>query len=517
MTDKTIRKSISSKESPIPSLGTTSERTPSEEAATLRPREGERSHLDAAYSRIFFDYFKRIRFDGFLKHAKSVAYILDEIVSCSQSLTHTNKIAHCIVVFGNSSGDFAEVYAWSRELYKLPATRKEKIEELALQVLRTKQSLIHTSINMTLPVLVAIRNQKVLAYTQQREAFQRLETKTGKESLVAEGGEILFKIAKIIEKVIPRERGATSDSILIVPSSPRSQLGASASIRAALICFLSRDAETTDQVAWINSYIELEHISLALLSINELGSAFEVDRHKEKTRILEGTRQLTHLFVHSFGQCSRRITQARLQLEELPPPQSNSSLASRRKSILSELASVAADLQAIKEAVLSPLSELNWNRTGNVGDAIAQARNIFDGQLRKQGIDLLIENNFSGSTVVGIDTFILARLLENLFENSLRALEGCDVKKKIIIRVIENLDQNQVIVEVEDNGCGLPKDFNDWAYKTRGKSEWASGSSTGVGLFACRALLQMFGGDIDVRTSLMAQMSTCASIKLMID
>jgi signal transduction histidine kinase len=109
---------------------------------------------------------------------------------------------------------------------------------------------------------------------------------------------------------------------------------------------------------------------------------------------------------------------------------------------------------------------------------------------------------------IKVDRVRLGQVLWNLLENSRSACD-CD-KGKIVVWLKTDTKQNQVRIEVHDNGPGidpqvLPNIFEPFfTTKTKG---------TGLGLAICRRIVDAFGGELKVTCG----ETTCFAISLPAD
>lgn len=476
-------------------------------------RDDELQTFEAAYSRIFYDYYRRVQGELFKEHSKAADFILDSIVQVSRSNQDiSNFITHALLYLSNRTGSFSTLYASSRGLRQLRASAKDHLNEALSDAARAgKKSLFNWALATGETVLLKIVSSpdQVAAYWRRKHIFPRITADiTPTEHLV--------EAYRIVTTEVMSGPSATSepirDFLLLIPVASPSMRDED-SILALFIGFLGAELKSNQEHAWPRSHAELDQIALALLPFLDLGAVYEIQREREKNRILDSTRQLTTLFVHSFGQCSRRVSSVGDELED-------ASVLSKKgvAKLTAELRSVASDLKAIKRQVLAPLSELQWGRTGRLDEAVRIALHGFEETFKINKIKYLADLDAVGAAIIAIDSLILGKILENVFENAVKALATETDDRRIELHGWCDLPQGSSIsLEIADNGCGLPPGYDRWIYKTKGRSEWKSGQSTGVGLFASHALLKMFGGDIRVENSKRPGMSTSVTLELPVD
>ncbi len=128
-------------------------------------------------------------------------------------------------------------------------------------------------------------------------------------------------------------------------------------------------------------------------------------------------------------------------------------------------------------------------------DLVRQVVNIMenDGVLRGAAIDI---HSTNASKVVFGDKIQLQQVLLNLIIN---ALEACafESKKRVVIRT--DIDAfRKVLISVSDNGPGVdPNDLEALFqpfYTTKKEG-------LGIGLFVCRSIIQMYGGELTARNN----------------
>lgn len=93
----------------------------------------------------------------------------------------------------------------------------------------------------------------------------------------------------------------------------------------------------------------------------------------------------------------------------------------------------------------------------------------------------------------------LSRIMSNLIDNSIEALEGVTKTKKIEIQIL-NKEKNSYSIIVRDNGKGIEKSVLPLLFK-RGASfgkEHSNKSGTGLGLYYCQAKISEWGGSCKI-------------------
>lgn len=91
----------------------------------------------------------------------------------------------------------------------------------------------------------------------------------------------------------------------------------------------------------------------------------------------------------------------------------------------------------------------------------------------------------------------LKHILMNLIQNAIEAVE--EKTDIIIIRAYE--DKDNIIIECQDNGCGIAKDNLEYLFNPFFTTK-PPGEGTGLGLYVVYSEIKYLGGDIDVNSTL---------------
>jgi signal transduction histidine kinase len=147
------------------------------------------------------------------------------------------------------------------------------------------------------------------------------------------------------------------------------------------------------------------------------------------------------------------------------------------------------DVQKIESHTLQ-LKKVRIDLNALISDLVADCRKQLLNE-KKESIRFLTELNFSKPIILYADKDRLARVIDNMLNNSVKfTKEGT-----IVTTVKEREDQqrHEVIVSVKDTGSGidldiLPKLFSKFVTK--------SYHGTGLGLYICKAIVEAHGGKI---------------------
>jgi signal transduction histidine kinase len=109
--------------------------------------------------------------------------------------------------------------------------------------------------------------------------------------------------------------------------------------------------------------------------------------------------------------------------------------------------------------------------------------------------DVSIEVDIADGVVAQLDTRRMSQALINLLMNGIQSMEGCG--GQVTVRALLNSDQHQLIIEVEDEGCGIdaktiPRVFDPF-FSTKDVDR-----GTGLGLYVTYGIIKKHNGDIAV-------------------
>lgn len=132
-----------------------------------------------------------------------------------------------------------------------------------------------------------------------------------------------------------------------------------------------------------------------------------------------------------------------------------------------------------------------------VNDAIREIVSL-TAQMAKYN-NVTIETDLSqGIPYIRISPSELQQVILNLINNAIDAMEKIGGTIKIETK-ISKLERNHVVVSIQDDGPGIPKDnltrIFDPFFTTK-----AVGKGTGLGLSICYGIVQKMGGKIDVQS-----------------
>ncbi len=160
---------------------------------------------------------------------------------------------------------------------------------------------------------------------------------------------------------------------------------------------------------------------------------------------------------------------------------------------LLELSSLEAQQNA---APLRPALFREWVDAGQITHQVGQTLQPL---LDKKQMKLRVENT-EDLHPVDADPFRLEQVLLNLIEN---AIKYSRVESEIQVRW-KNLGEKEVVLEVLDQGEGIPRETLPWVFERFYRADRSRGRSTGgagLGLAIVRQIAEMHGGRVEAESS----------------
>ena len=124
---------------------------------------------------------------------------------------------------------------------------------------------------------------------------------------------------------------------------------------------------------------------------------------------------------------------------------------------------------------------------------ISESVKTFLPNASERGILLVTELSFSNAPI-SIDLISMRRLMHNLLDNALKFTEK---EGQIVVRTHTN--HNRLIIEVEDNGCGIPEEVQEYLFQRfkHGHQGKHFSPGSGLGLYLCKKIADLHAGDIE--------------------
>ena len=111
--------------------------------------------------------------------------------------------------------------------------------------------------------------------------------------------------------------------------------------------------------------------------------------------------------------------------------------------------------------------------------------------LKKDKVDFIVENHYS-HMVLDTDVQNIGHILEQIIINAIQFTE------KGSIRVRYDYTGDQLIVAVEDTGCGIPQHLTEQIFE---RFSTGANNGTGLGLSICKELVRLLGGNINIKST----------------
>lgn len=132
----------------------------------------------------------------------------------------------------------------------------------------------------------------------------------------------------------------------------------------------------------------------------------------------------------------------------------------------------------------------------DVSEELRTAWSSMKGSAQMHGIELTLDISKAEGVQIEVDPFRLQQIIGNLMSNALKF-----TPKGGRISLSARLDGDDVVIEVEDTGRGIPEEaipqlFNKFYQVAQGDTRVAGGA--GLGLFICKQLVEVQGGTINV-------------------
>ncbi len=105
----------------------------------------------------------------------------------------------------------------------------------------------------------------------------------------------------------------------------------------------------------------------------------------------------------------------------------------------------------------------------------------------------------AGTPLIKGDLERLQEVFLNLFINAYHAMTGKKDRRIVVTSQVDPSDANFVVIEFSDNGAGMSDDIMKKLF-TYGYTTKPTGRGSGIGLYMCRYIVELHGGEIKVRS-----------------
>jgi signal transduction histidine kinase len=176
-------------------------------------------------------------------------------------------------------------------------------------------------------------------------------------------------------------------------------------------------------------------------------------------------------------------------------------LADRMKEIPDATSGDVALIQSISNEVerITKISEeyLSYSRLPrydfydrDLNSVVAETCQVFQAEFQKSGVVFTLLTEYSGGAVP-IDENRLKQALMNLLKNAITACQ--DSRREIWVRTKNSASGNDAIIEIEDNGIGIPTETQDKIFNAFYTTHVRG---TGLGLTITKQIVEDHGGKI---------------------
>jgi len=228
-----------------------------------------------------------------------------------------------------------------------------------------------------------------------------------------------------------------------------------------------------------------------LLTLRDTGSARELEQELEVSRRLAAIGRLTANVGHEVkNPINAMVVHLELLRGKLAGGSFDSQSAQKHVAIL-------ADEMHRLDRVVQTLADFSRPmdlelRDHDLRRVVEQTVELAGEELKEHGV--AVESNAPASPVpVRVDSELVRQALLNLLLNAMQAMQGGG-----LLRVSVRRDQRAAIVEVADNGVGIPESLLprifDLYFTTKPRG-------SGIGLAMTYRILQLHGGSLEVRSN----------------
>ena len=392
--------------------------------------------------------------------------ILISLYISNQIMTPINKLKAAIKEVSNKNFKYKiEETGSSSEIKQLTTQFNRMIEKLQkynrmninkLKDEKNKSEAIVNNINNPLIVLDN-ENRIILLNQRSRELFDIKEDEGNKHFLELINNENLFN--KIKETANGEESSGTNPVEIKNGKSRYYKV--------------STNSITTEQGDLKYTVVVLENIT-ELKKVDDLKSEFvSTVSHEFRTPLTSMNMGLELILKENVGE----INQDQKELLEATLEDTNR---------LNELVNDLLDLSKIESGRV----EMNMDKT-NVKNLVEKTAGLFEQQAQENEIELQIDD-IPDDLYANADPNKISWVLSNLLGNALRYAQNGDY-----IKIAANKKGNRIYMSVEDNGKGIPEEYQDKIFEKfvrAGDEEEKKGS--GLGLAIAKEIVEAHNGSI---------------------
>ena len=252
------------------------------------------------------------------------------------------------------------------------------------------------------------------------------------------------------------------------------------SIESGADDFLTKPIVKIEMLTRIKSLIRVKRLH------DELEKSYQDLKDLEKTK-----ENLTQMIIHDLKNPLTGI-KANLEIvamEELHDTKECLDAAQRSADLLHNMIQDLLDISKLEEGKLTLMRE-----AVSVGDLADEAKLEIDApaQAEDKEIKLAIPPDLP---TVAMDKVLIYRVISNLLLNAVK-----HTGRGGIITLGARIDGDEILIEVVDNGHGIPAEFLDTIFEKFGQVETRQRAGTGLGLTFCKMAVEAHGGRIRVES-----------------
>jgi signal transduction histidine kinase len=269
------------------------------------------------------------------------------------------------------------------------------------------------------------------------------------------------------------------------------QIGLSAGELSRRIGVLREDLIRQTAVVAVISMVLLVAAYVSVWQLLRRSRRLEVQAAEAERMAYIGTLAsgLAHEIRNPLNSLNLNMQMLEEEIDERGPAPPDKRLLSITRSEISRLERLVTDFLAYAKPRPLELEEIP------VARLLERVPEVLAGEIQKRGARVEVEDRSSGASV-RVDRGQMTQLLLNLAQNSLAAAE--EAGRRPVLRLTAARQGGSVLLEVEDNGVGIPLDEQgkvfDLFYSTKK-------GGTGLGLAIVDRIARAHGGQARVRST----------------
>ncbi|MCX6583116.1 MAG: ATP-binding protein [Candidatus Aminicenantes bacterium] len=485
----------------------------------------QQRYKDTLYA--FFERKQKDYPDGFKSNQEAGGFLLNNIISISNEFPESsNQIVHAFIYVyeEDESYSFTDLYSASSEIYGVKTQfEKDVIKNLRENINRYDEFQDKDRRKSVLQWILT-EKKSVAIYVKKGEAGHKNSIffrKVGKRFLRID--DQLIKFGSILEPsyfhfldfLKKNNLEYPGNYFAIIPIKRLSSID-SKILGLGLFFFKKNFSEKDNQINI--SIAEFDNMEITLTTISEMSSEYEKELLKERNQILNGMKNLSELYIHSFTQYATRIKENINKNEDGKLCLKNINLEEKLRDIMQ----VKDEIVNLQEKVLKNLSKIQYNQKIRIKNFIDNFFSFSEVKKVLKKHEITHHIKIDAKKTIRIDKNVLTEIFNVLLDNAKKALQEKNTYKKILINVgIEEIKKQMYLyINFSDNGCGfLSEKDKDKVIKTDGSSYWREKGARGLGmgLYLSRCMLTIFGGEIKIMGVADEGMSTTVQILLPIE